>query len=134
MTTLAEAKQAITDRFITAWEGKTLYTTENTGFSEPEDKTWVRLTVRHKEGGQVSLGRVGNRRYDRKGIIAVSVFTPMEQGTSEADELSQFALELFEGTRFNGVTVNNGTIREVGVDNKLYQEMMQAEFEYYEIK
>lgn len=134
MTTLSEAKIAITDRFIAEWEGKTIYTTENEGFTEPEKDTWVRLTVRNIGGGGVSMGRVGNRRYDRKGIIVVSIYTSVEQGTSEADLLAQDALVLFEGTRFNGVTVNDGVINEVGADDTWYQINMKAEFEYYEIK
>lgn len=134
MTTLSEAKIAINDRFIAEWEGKTPYTIDNDEFLEPENVAWTRLTVRNIGGGQSSLGRIGNRRYDRKGIIVVSVFTPVEQGTSEADLLAQAALVLFEGTRFGGVTVNDGVVKEVGAKNTWYQEVMTAEFSYDEIK
>lgn len=135
MTTLVEAKLAINDRFIAAWEGKTPYTIDNEDFTEPEGEAWVRLTVRNiGGGGQTSLGKVGNRRFDRKGIISVSVFTPIEQGTSEGDELAEFAKDLFEATRFNGVTAKNGLVKEKGSDNTWFQHIMKVEFEYYEIK
>lgn len=134
MTTLVEAKKAINDRFIAAWEGKTEYTIDNEDFTEPESGAWVRLTVRNTDGGQTSMGRVGNRRFDRKGVIVVNVFTPIEQGTSEGDVLAEFAKDLFEATRFNGVTVNNGLVREKGSDKTWFHHIMTADFEYYEIK
>jgi hypothetical protein len=134
MTTLTEAKKAINDRFIADWTGTTPFTIDNEDFTETEGISWARLTVRNTAGGQVSLGKTGNRRYDRLGRIKVSIFVPVETGTSEADTLALQALNLFEGTRFNGVTVNDAVIKEIGANDTWYQITMTARFEYYEIK
>lgn len=134
MTTTNAAKIAINDRFIAEWTGKTPFTLDNDDFTEPDGVPWTRLTVRGIGGGQTSLGKVGNRRYDRLGQIVINIFTPVEEGTSRGDILAQEALDLFEGTRFNGVVVNNAVIQEIGAKDTWYQINVTASFEYYEIK
>ncbi len=135
MTTLNEAKQAVNDRFKTLWGTKTTYSLPNEPFTQPTpDESWVRLTVLNVGGGQESLGKVGNRRFERRGIIIVNVFTPLEEGTFGGDTLASEVQTIYEGTKFDGITVNDSRIREKGVEDQWYHTIMEADFIYYEIK
>ena len=86
------------------------------------------------DGKQESLGKIGNRRFERFGIIIANVFTPLEEGTSEGDNLARDIQNIYEGTRFNGVTINNSIVREKGVEDQWYHTIFEANFVYYEIK
>jgi hypothetical protein len=135
MTTLSEAKKAINDRFIASWGATTTYTFANEEFSQPTaDQSWVRLTMINYDGGQETMGKKGSRRYERYGLIIANIFTPIEAGTSKGDELGTALQVLFEGERFNGVVVNNSTIRDKGVEDQWYHTMFEAEFIFYETK
>lgn len=135
MTTSNEAKQAINDRFIAEWGVKTTYSLPNEPFTQPTpDLPWVRLTAINVDGGQETLGKKGNRKYERQGIIIANVFTPLEEGTSLGDALATDIQNIFEGERFNGVTVNNSRVREKGVEDQWYHTIMEADFIYYERK
>jgi hypothetical protein len=132
--TPTRAKQAINDRFIAQWAGATPFTFDNEEYVPQIGFKWVRVTVRHIGGNQSTLGKETNRKFERRGLIFVSVFIPAENGTSEADLLAKAAQDIFEGTRFNGVIVNDSTIREVGSSDGWYQVIMEANFNYFEIK
>lgn len=135
MTTSNQAKQAINDRFILLWNDKTPYSLPNEPFTQPEpDTAWVRFTVINIEGGQETLGKKGNRKFQRFGLIITNVFTPLETGTFEGDELATEIRDMFEGERFNGVTVHDGRVREKGVEDQWYHTIMEADFVYYETK
>lgn len=137
MTTLPEAKEAIYLAFQTAWTptGKAL-TFDNEKFDPPVDDEWARLTVRHTGGGQETLGKVGNRKFARLGSVFVQVFTPIDQGTSEADVLVTTARNAFEGITLAGTTLRflDVVAREAGPDGKWYQTVVEANFEYDETK
>ena len=134
MTTPSQAKLAITDLFVTEWADRTPYTKDNEEFKPDDIPTWVRLTIRHTGGNQETLGKKGNRKYERRGIITVSVFTPIETGTYDSDILSKAAQDIFEGENFGGVVVNDTNIREIGANDKWYQVLMEANFHYNELK
>lgn len=134
MTTSKEAKAAMTDKFITEWADQTAYVLDNEDFKGPDETEWVRFTIRHTDGGQETLGRVGNRRYERSGSLFISVFTPTEIGTSLADTLALNALTIFEGTSFSGVTINDCVSREKGANGKWYQVLVECAFLYNEVK
>lgn len=132
MTTLNEAKEAITDRFVTLWGSTSPFTFDNEAFTKPP--TWVRLVVRHTGSNQETLGRVLNRKYNRQGSIFIQVFTPIDQGTQQADNLAQTARDIFEGVSFNGIYANDAIIREVGPEGDWYQINVEILFFYEGIK
>lgn len=135
MATINEARKAMYDKFITDWAGTTLIDTDNGEFIEPESDPWVRLTVRGQEGGQTSLGKKTNRRYERQGIFFVQVFTPVNTGTSESDILAQQAMDILEGERLSAdLWLGNSVNREVGAKGKWYATNVETEFTYEEIK
>jgi len=137
MTTLAEAREAIYQRFVDVWNDETVYTFDNEDFKTPKRDPWVRLVVRHEGAFQETLGQVGNRRFARVGRVLVQVFTAEDQGTSRSDELVMLATSAFEGVTLASSTVRFSEVsfREVGAgDDKFFQALVDAPFEYDETK
>lgn len=135
MATINEARKLMYDKFINDWGATTLIDTDNGEFIEPESDPWVRVVSRGQEGGQSSFGKKGNRKYERKGIFFVQVFTPVNTGLSESDRLAQLAIDILEGERLSGqVWTGNSVNREVGAQGKWYATNVETEFTYEEIK
>jgi hypothetical protein len=132
--TANQARASIYNRFNTLWGPLVPYTLDNEKFTPPETGAWVRLSVRNIDAGQETLGPVGTRKYERKGLINVQVFTETNKGVFEADSLSKLAQDIFEGVRFDEVIANNSIIKEVGVSDGWYQNLVQIDFFYTEIK
>jgi len=68
------------------YDPNTSLTLDNEVFNPP-DTSWVRVSVQHKTAKQVSMGHVGNRRYDFSGVVVVSSFVPIGGGTKPATAL-----------------------------------------------
>lgn len=134
MTTIAESRKSIYDRFITQWGSTSAFTFENEKFTPPPELPWVRLSVRNLTGEQETLGPIGLRKYDRRGIIAIQVFVLADTGLSQADALSKTAQDIFEGVSFSGVHTDNSNIRENGIDGKWLMMLVEIFFFYDETK
>lgn len=135
MAGINATRQLIYDTFINGWAGATAIDAENEEFIEPESDPWVRLTVRHVPGEPETMGKKGNRKFRRKGILFIQVFTPINTGTFTSDQLAEAARTLLEGERLSkqcwtGVSA----IREVGAKGKWYAANVETEFTYEEIK
>jgi len=135
MTGFVAAKEAILDLFVTAWGVTTEITLDNETLNNPADN-YVRLTIRHNDAAQETLGAVGNRKFTRLGSAFVQIFTPVDQGSQAADGFVATAMGIFEGVRISGTTVRFKDVipREIGPDGKWYQVNVQADFEYDETK
>jgi hypothetical protein len=136
MTTLSVAREAIYNVFNVAWANRTDLTFDNEKFTPPEDKSWVRLAVRHQDSSQETLGAVGNRKFLREGIAFIQVFTVMNTGVKSSDDLVEIARAVYEGTRISGTTIRFKDViaREVGVDKSWFLVVIEAIFEYNETK
>ena len=73
MTDITEAYEAIYGQFITAWADRTPYTFANEKFKIGDVSAWARLSIRHEESGQETLGPPGNRKFARPGSRHTSV-------------------------------------------------------------
>ncbi len=136
MTTLSEAKQAVYLRFNTLFTGTSnvVFDNEDPPFNVDDVSEWVRLTVRSIIRLQNTLGKTGNRRYRSGAIVFVQVYTLSNTGVQRSDTLTTEARNVFEGVSFSGLDFNNAVAKETGPDGKWYQSMVEAEFDYDEIK
>lgn len=136
MTTLTEARTAIYTRWIANWlEADAKYHFDNEEFIKPTNLPWLRVSVRHRDSNQDTLGRKPNRKYKRDGSILINIFTVPGKGTKVSDSLVQSARTIFEGETFSGVTVDDVSNREIGLtDDKWYMVVVEAFFSYYETK
>lgn len=136
MATLNEAREAIYSAFITAWGSTTQVALDNEAFSPAENTAYVRLAVRHTARSQRTLGAAGNRKYGSLGTAFVQVFVPINSGVKAADDLATLARNIFEGITLASVDVSflDVIVRETGPDGKWYGVVVQANFDYEEIK
>lgn len=136
MVTLAVAREAIYEKWATDWGATSPYVFDNEKFDSPSSAAWVRVAVRHQTSTLECIGGTGNNTYMRSGVVFVQVFTPVDQGTAEADSLSQAARAIFEGITLssNAIRFNNVTIREIGADGSRYQINLECRFDYDERK
>ena len=97
--------------------------------------SWAFPTIRHAAGSQVSLSDPsGLRRFEKNGIITVSVFSPIVKGFPLGETLAEIAKKAFEGRSTpGGVWFKNVRIVEVGPDGPWYQWNVLAEFRYDEL-
>ncbi len=136
MTTLNEAKEAIYLRFTGNFTGVALaqIAFDNEELEEPATSDWVRLTVRGTGREQETLGKVGNRRFRSHASVFVQVYTEVNTGVQQGDALAKEAADIFEGVSFSGLDFQAADVRETGPDGKWYQHIVEAEFDYDEIK
>ena len=136
MTTLNQAREAIYAAFVAKWDVGPVsgYTFDNEEYDPLEGEPWVRLAVRHTDARQETLGRVGNRRFSRRGTAFVHVFVPLDTGTQKADDLTSQAKSIFEGVSLPGTTVRFLKVEsnETGVDGSWFGTLVRAKFEYDE--
>lgn len=134
MTVLADAREAVYQRFKANWTS-TPYALEN-------EKTrlhignadWARVSVRVLAGGQYTLGEKNNRRYERQGMITIEIFTLKNKGMRDAGTLGEAAQSVFEGESFSGVWCLNSRIRDTGTDGKWQKTSVEVDIRYYETK
>jgi len=138
MTGFDDAREAIYLAFATVWDVGPVsgYTFDNEDYTPPDASPWVRLSVRHQSSRQDTLGKTGNRKFERDGTVLIQVFGLAGKGTEETGDLAKQAADIFEGVTLAGTTVrfNAVDIRETGASGKWYGMLVDAPFTYEEIK
>ncbi len=136
MTTLNEAKEAAYQQFISNYNGVPLERIVFDDEAPPDDKggSWVRVSVKNRGRKQETMGKKTNRRFKSAASVFVQVYTETDKGVKQSDTLATEAADVFEGESFSGLDFREAVIRETGPDGKWYQELVEAEFDYYEIK
>ena len=148
--TYEEARDAVLDKFKARWDADTIAIT---GTAVPEveyqnvdpsvsplskgNKPWARVTMRHATAQQRSMGGLGERMFQRNGVVTIQIFVPTgKQGLVVADRLGKVAADAFEGeeTFAGNVWFRNTTYREVGIDGAWFQVNITTEFEYNAVK
>lgn len=131
--TFTEAREAIYQR----WADNTPlanWTLANEKYTAPNDTPWARVTVNHENGEQDSLGRIGQRKFLRRGRVLIQLFDQVDNGLQDLDVLAVAARAIFEGTTFAGISFIGADIRESGQDGEWYQILVDAPFDYQETK
>lgn len=139
MVNLVDARETMYERFRVVWGATSAYTFDSEDFEPPVDTAWVRFAVRHDGSTLECIGGSGDggfNTYQRTGRVVIQVFTPINEGTREADTLAQAARAIFEGTTLSGnvIRFNNVVVREIGPDGAWYQINVEAAFQYDERK
>lgn len=145
--TIETARDDITKMFLDAWEADAIsqnlpviywdlpneIPSEDSGDSPP---AWARLTIQHTWGSQATLsGDTGKRRWLRRGMATVQIFTPTGDGLSLSDKLTMVAMRAFEGrSTASGIWFRYVRADEVGPDGVWFQTNVLASFEYDEVR
>jgi len=134
--TLNTAREAIYQRFVsnlpTGLGGR--YSFESEKYDPPADLPWARLTVAHEDGTQSSFGATGSRKFLRRGRVLVQVFAPVDAGLRTLDGIADEIRDIFEGVTFSGLYFVGVDVRESGQDGEWFQLVVDAPFDYYEVK
>lgn len=138
MTTRTQARDELLGLVSTAMTGEdqvTIIWDNKDGDKPGAQNSWMRVTLRHREGAQSSLGAEDRRRRFRNdGMLIVQVFCPTGPGLSESDRLSMKLLEQFRSRRTaSGVLLRKAKASEIGPDGGWHQTNVSVEFEYDEI-
>jgi hypothetical protein len=98
-------------------------------------RPWAQTSLRHAAGSQATLSDdTGRRRFQKVGIVAISIFAPLAKGLELGELLAEIAKAAFEGRSTpGGVWFRNVRILEVGIDGPWFQWNVLAEFRYDEL-
>jgi len=134
MATINEIREDIQNEFITQWGTTTPFAFQNEHFEEPENASWVRLSVIHAGGGQHTLGQPNTRVFRRTAGVLIEIFTPKDAGTKSGDDLGHQARGIFEAKKIGEANFNDGEIREEGPIRSWFKHVVTVEFDYDELK
>lgn len=135
MTTIAQAREFIYERFAAQWNlADGAFTFDGEDYKEVAGSPWVRLTVRHSARAQDTLGEVGNRQFEQRGSVLMNIFIPDNTGTAASDTLAGKCRAIFEGVSFSGLYFYESDFREIGSDGLWYMVVVESKFSYNETK
>ena len=131
-----EVRNIIIARYLAEYNGLFPIATDNNRFDPPNiPQKWVRLTVKFVGGNQNSLGKKGNRKFLKTGLMNIQVFTPDNKGTDENDELANDSLDLFDGERLGNLWLYNGRLdSSPGNDDSYFRQDAIIEFEFEAVR
>lgn len=133
--TLLEARDTMFSVFCAAWGNSGPVGFPLLPFTAPKGRqAYATLTIRHGNGGQGSLGgELGQRRFDRSGILRVQIFAPIGDGMVSAYQKAQIVANAFEDAKLN-VWFRNTRIREMGASGASEQVDVLTDFFYEEVR
>lgn len=133
-----DAREVIYTAFKAGWEAAyptVPYTFPNEAFDSNGKSEWVRISVLHgNEGGQYTLGGIGNRVFRRRGTVIMEIYSAVDRGLLRQDELQKTARDLFEGKTVNGVAFIDGDTFEGGPYLNWWRGSVRVAFDYDEVK
>ncbi len=137
--TEAQAIELISQRFVTAWpsaSSSTPFALDNEAL--PSSGTFAQLTIQHTGSRQITMGPAGYRRWERRGVIYIRLWSPKDAGRAAIAALCDAARVTLEGqdlgTIGDTVTTEAGATREVGPDGRWYMVAVQFDFTFYETR
>lgn len=110
---------------------------EEAGDPSPRDQTepWGRLTVTLANARQATFGAIGNRRFERMGLVTMQLFVPKARGVTVNARLAKIATDSMEGKSSPlGVWFRNVRATELGPEGPWYRTNVVADFVYDDIK
>lgn len=138
MPTQLEARNTLLSTFRTRF--KALYspqeipwTHDNLTFDGGGRSIWIDLGIRQTASIQRTLGKPGNRRYRREGVLTVTIRTLPGSGLAKITEIAQAIRGIFEGTKIEGINPVGGVlVEEQGRDITGYSVIVSVPFWYEE--
>lgn len=97
-------------------------------------KSWARIDIKDNLRSQETLGGVGQRRFENKGIVIVEVYTPSFSGRTLADTLSALVRDAYEGINVGSLWFRNARTVPAAPDGFWNHTNVIAEFIWDEVK
>lgn len=139
MTTSSQARQEVYETLKTVWESTYAgmpIVFANESFDSKGVAEYISVEVRQTGGGQDTLGAVGNRRFERRGLVFVQLYAAVNRGLARLDELSKTVLDTLEGKTLpvNNVFLYSGVFRELPPEGAWIRGSVTVQITYDEIK
>jgi len=144
ITTMSQADKEMAELFRQAWEVTAGNTCDWPNMKVPdhaEDETWARWALDYVFGDQVTMGKTGGRKFQKQGLIYITVYTPLGLGLENARDASQIALFAYEGKRtpgdvwFRRVRIESeGHGQGTGRNKSWWTTLVVAEFTYEHLR
>jgi hypothetical protein len=134
LTTSVQFIEAVYSEFFVAWVNTTPICFDSDFFDSRGVLQFVRFSVRHSPDTEQTLGGLGERKFTRKGIIFIQVFSSIDSKNATTMVLAEKARDVFEGKSFNDYYIFKSGLREIGIKDGYYQINVTHEFSYNECK
>lgn len=133
--TFEEARTFIYTVFTAVWGETGPVIWQDVGGNPPRKAIpYACPSIHHGKGGQRTLvGDVGQRRFERTGIIRIQIFAPLGDGMVRAYQLAQLVSNAYEDAR-SDVWFRNTRIREMGASGAFEQVDVLTDFSYDEVR
>lgn len=127
-----DATASIIAFFNAGWADLTPVAWPDTAFITPEGQTWARVTIKHNEAFQASMGSPGSNRFRRNGIVIIQIFQPQGQASKDARAKADAAVDIFLGqTTSDGIIFSDVGAKEIGPDGAGWHQInVTASFRY----
>lgn len=99
MSVWREVQETILQRWAAGWLVTTPYCVENDPPYDPGAGPWARISIKRLPGGPGTIGRSGNKKMDRVGVVFIQLFEPPCAGTGRISDLAEQAAAIFENCR-----------------------------------
>lgn len=132
-----EAKNILKRRYLAEFNGQFPIAIDDVKFTRPTPPAlWHHVTVDlSPDNSQDTSGRPGNRKFLRRGILTVSVYTPINTGTDANDDSANAVIELFEAVRLDAeLWTQTAQLNTIGSDGIYYQQDVVVVFEFEDIR
>lgn len=99
---LSDADKEMAELFRQAWEvgkGWKCDWPNMKSQEHQENETWARWALDYLDGSQRTMNQRGSRRFEKVGLIYITVFSPLGSGLANARDAAQVALFAYEGQR-----------------------------------
>lgn len=135
MSTWREVQEALYQRWVDEWAATTPYAFANETFDPPQGP-WVRFSVIKLPGGPGTLGRPGQKKMDRAGLVVILLREPPGDGVGDTSDLAEKAAKIFENKRLTPHDIRFAQVEpgEAGdVDNgRWWGVAVEGRFDYEE--
>ncbi len=131
---LSTERAAIENRWKAEWvqdnsaEPMTPYQFENVAFNTPIAKAWARLTVRHGDEMQKSMGSPGSNTFRQPAVLFVQLFAPVSKGTEELRKLGDLACSIFRAKRLGNILFEAPSFSLLDPDGSWARAIVRAPF------
>ena len=126
----AAIRIAVEQRMVDNWLTTPLLFSNDTE-STPSGTNWVRITVLSGDDVTQELTSTPARTITA-GVMVLQIFTPVENGLLEADQLCDLFVDLMANKSFSGITTDGASRSDVGQTNIWQQINLSITFEYEE--
>lgn len=136
-------QEALMQRWIATWvdganpRTPTEFVNEDIPFDPPNGR-WVRLMIAARPGGPGTIGKPGNRKMDRAGVVYIDLREPPGWGVGDISDEAEIARDVFEGCRFAPFDIRFGT-GDIGPaslldEGRWWGVTVELRFDYEEVK